>query len=184
MKKCFFMIMICCFAFLFLARGIAAQEIELPVPKAFAPDPQKLQSGINVLEVVRGQVKIIVPIMKVQYEKEGLSNPEWQIFIRFAWEDKKGWQLESRDSYARETKEKDNFLLEALAVLPLQKGIDLYRGRLWIPAKNIENKYAWINQNFPCAREDEAGNLAYEFIVRRDGAWTLVPSNWPKWPKP
>jgi hypothetical protein len=185
-KRCFFAVM-ALIGFLALAATAMAQDLKLPSTSMdFAPDPQKGSKveGVQLLRVVDGRVRIQVPIMRSQYTAEKLSDPKWQVNLRFVWQEPGGnWEWESRDSYARETRQYEDFL-EAWAVLPKQA--NLYRIRIWIPAVNISNKWAWINASDPCAREDEADppNLAYELVFNEKGEWAPVPSNWPKWPAP
>lgn len=147
---------------------INANALPVPVSGSYVVDsgsasPIIKDSGdseFHILEVASDNgVKFKVPLLAIQYQKEELIDPDWQISASYSWTDGHKWFLVVQDDYKLATKGN-----QAYIKFP-QKGNGWYWVRVWGRDKK-SGKWLWINQYSQYCRNDTKGNPGYEFLVR------------------
>lgn len=107
-----------------------------------------------------------VPILESQLIKEGLNNPDWQIFASYAWIQGSIWNLVAQENYALDSKtieRNGQKYVQATKSFP-DLGIGWFWVRVWGRDLNSGN-WLWINQRSQFCRNDTQDNPGYEFLI-------------------
>jgi hypothetical protein len=171
---------------LFLFNGmVLAEEQKLPSSGKYVvgtpagvktAEADEADFRITMTIPAENAVIFTMPFLKRQFGKEGLTNPDWQLFASWAWTDGEKWILVPQEDYAIKTESVGDSITGRLA-FP-KKGNGWYWTRVWAQDKKSGN-FLWINQTSRYGRNDTNGSPGYEFLgYPARGRYQPVPSDY------
>lgn len=148
---------------------VMATEAKIPVPKLgnYRVDSNiDPKSDFGILEVLSDVVQFRVPLLAVQYEKENLKDPKWNIQASYSWTDGQTWYLVAKENYAVQVQSTvGNEFRDCSVGFPLKpESNGWWWVRVWGQDRKTQ-KWLWINQGSRYCRKDIQGNPGYEFLV-------------------